>query len=93
MCQNGITDSKEYVKEALKYLKEKIVHISITIEAKTPKMSPKIEEMRKSIASLLKISPNQVGITATTGEGLTGFRKRRRHKCIYNTYSRIGKDK
>lgn len=89
MCQSGITDSREYVKEALKSLKEKIVHISITIEAKTPKMSPKIEEMRESIAQILGVAPNQVGITATTGEGLTEFRKRARNKCIYNTNSRV----
>ena len=29
--------------------------------------------MKASIASLLKIDPSQVGITATTGEGLTAF--------------------
>lgn len=75
MCRNGITDSKEYVKEALKYLNEKIEHISITIEGKTPKISPKIEEMRKSIAEILNITTSQIGITATTGEGLTEFGK------------------
>lgn len=75
MCRNGITDSKEYVKEALKYLNEKIEHISITIECKTPKISPKIEEMRKSIAEILNITTSQIGITATTGEGLTEFGK------------------
>lgn len=75
MCKNGITDSEEYVKEALKYLNEKIIHISISIECKTPKISPKIEEMRKNIARILNISENSVGITATTGEGLTEFGK------------------
>lgn len=75
MCRNGITDSREYVKEALKYLNEKIEHISITIEGKTPKISPKVEEMRQSIAELLKIETTQIGITATTGEGLTEFGK------------------
>jgi len=89
MCKSGITDSKEYVKEALKYLNERIVHISVTIEAKTPKMAPKIEEMRKSITSILGINSNQVGITATTGEGLTEFRKRSRHKRICDNDSRI----
>jgi 2-C-methyl-D-erythritol 2,4-cyclodiphosphate synthase len=29
--------------------------------------------MRKSISTLLNISENSVGITATTGEGLTQF--------------------
>lgn len=71
MCQNGIKDSEEYLKEALKYLNEKIVHLSISIECKIPKISPKIEEMRKNIARILNISENSIGITATTGEGLT----------------------
>lgn len=71
MCQNGIKDSEEYLKEALKYLNEKIVHLSISIECKIPKISPKIEEMRKNISRILNISENSIGITATTGEGLT----------------------
>lgn len=71
MCQNGIKDSEEYLKEALKYLNEKIVHLSISIECKIPKISPKIEDMRKNIARILNISENSIGITATTGEGLT----------------------
>lgn len=75
MCRSGITDSREYVKEALKYLNDKIEHISITIECKTPKISPRVEEMRQSIANVLSISTSQVGITATTGEGLTEFGK------------------
>ena len=75
MCKNGITDSEEYLKEALKYLKEKIVHLSIAIECKVPKITPKIEEMRKNIARILNISETSVGITATTGEELTEFGK------------------
>ena len=75
MCQNGITNSEEYLKEALKYLNEKIVHVSISIECKIPKITPKIDEMRKNIARILNISENSVGITATTGEGLTEFGK------------------
>lgn len=75
MCKSGITDSEEYLKEALKYLNEKIVHLSISIECQTPKITPKIEDMRKNIAKILKISENSVGITATTGEGLTEFGK------------------
>ena len=75
MCKNGITDSEEYLKEALKYLDRKILHISISIECKTPKITPKIEEMRKNIARILGVRENNVGITATTGEGLTEFGK------------------
>lgn len=75
MCRSGITDSEEYLKEALKYLEEKIVHISISIECLVPKITPKIQEMRSNIARILNIKENCVGITATTGEGLTEFGK------------------
>lgn len=75
MCNNGILDSKEYLKEALKYLENEIVHLSISIECKIPKISPFIEEMRNSISNILNISPNIIGITATSGEELTEFGK------------------
>lgn len=75
MCKNGITDSEVYLREALKYLDEKIVHLSISIECKIPKISPKIEEMRKNIARVLNVEENCIGITATSGEGLTEFGK------------------
>lgn len=72
--EEGITDSSVYLKEALKYLGEnKIVHVSISIECQLPKISPKIPEMRSNISRLLKIPENCIGITATSGEGLTEF--------------------
>lgn len=85
----GITDSREYLKKALEDLEDKIEHISISIEAKRPKILPKVEDMRKSIAKILNIQTNQVGITATTGEGLTAFRKWRRDCC--NMYFDCGR--
>jgi len=77
MCfVDNIKDSSFYIKEAMKYLGEnKIVHVSISLECKTPKISPKISEMRSSLSKLLGIPENCVGITATTGEGLTDFGK------------------
>lgn len=72
MCKNkGILDSEEYLREALKYLNEKIIHLSISIECKAPKISPKIDSMRKNIARILDVEESCIGITATTGEGLT----------------------
>ena len=71
MCKSGITDSEEYLKEALKYLDGRILHLSISIECKVPKISPKIEEMRKNLARILNIGENCIGITATSGEELT----------------------
>lgn len=77
MCFNeNIKDSSCYLKESMKYLgKYKIVHISISIECSTPKISPKINEMRNNLSMLLGIPESNVGITATTGESLTDFGK------------------
>lgn len=41
------------------------------IECKRPKIAPRIPEMRNSLASLLETDANNIGITATSGEGLT----------------------
>ena len=76
LCRNGITDSAVYLREALNVLEQKnmrLRHISLSLECKAPKISPKTEEMRLRIAGLCGISPERIGITATSGEGLTEF--------------------
>ena len=76
LCQQGITDSSEYLKCALTDLREwKIEHIAISLECLIPIISNRIENMKKSIAQLCNISTNNIGITATTGDGLTAFGK------------------
>jgi 2-C-methyl-D-erythritol 2,4-cyclodiphosphate synthase len=76
MCSRGITESSEYVKEALKNLGDfEISNISISIECKKPKITPRITEMKYKISELLSISSEDIGITATTGEKLTSFGK------------------
>jgi 2-C-methyl-D-erythritol 2,4-cyclodiphosphate synthase len=47
-------------------------NVDATIIAQKPKMAPHIEEMRKNIASALKIDVEAVNVKATTTEGL-GF--------------------
>ena len=74
--EQGIKDSSVYLNEALKDLRAlnaKIVHVSMSIECKRPKLSPHIEGIRSSLSSLLDVDPSHIGITATTGEGLTAF--------------------
>lgn len=72
--KDGITDSEIYLKEALKTLgKQKISHVAISIEAKRPKFKNRIPEMRENIARVMSLDISAVGITATTGEGLTDF--------------------
>lgn len=72
--KDGITDSEVYLKEALKTLgPQKIQHVSVTIEAKRPHMKERYFEMRESIARVMEIPVEDVGVTATSGEGLTDF--------------------
>ncbi len=78
LCQQNITNSAEYLKLALQELKGwTINHIAISIECLSPKISPKIAKMKANIANLIGIKVEDVGITATTGEGLTDFGKGR----------------
>ena len=72
LCQAGITDSAVYLREAMAHLPGRICHLSFSIEARTPRLAPVIPRMRSRIAQLCHLSPDQVGITATSGEGLSG---------------------
>lgn len=75
LCRkDGITDSQVYIEKALQTLgKQKIIHIAISIEGKRPQFEGRIEAMRKKIAQALSILHTQVGITFSTGDGLTDF--------------------
>lgn len=70
----GITDSEVYLREAMKTLgNQKITHVAITIEGKRPKFKNYRDRMKENIARVMCLKTFQVGITATTGEGLTDF--------------------
>lgn len=72
--KDGITDSEIYLLEAMKTLgQQRVTHVAITIEGKKPKFKHRLLEMRKNIARVMKLDVSQVGVTATSGEGLTDF--------------------
>jgi 2-C-methyl-D-erythritol 2,4-cyclodiphosphate synthase len=75
LCRkDGITDSQVYLEKAHQTLgKQKIVHIALSIEGKRPRLEEKVPAMRRKIAHILNLSEKQVGITATSGDGLTDF--------------------
>ena len=76
LCQQGITNSAEYLKLALNDLNGwHIDHVAIAIECLMPKISPQLDALKSSIANLMNTNVNNIGITATTGEGLTAFGK------------------
>ncbi len=73
--EKGIKDSSVFLRAALDDLAQtgaKITHVSISVECRRPKLKEYIPLMRKSIGSILGIDETRVGLTATTGEGLTG---------------------
>jgi len=70
----GIKDSRVYLREGLKMLGgSEIIHVSLTVECLRPKLKNYIPQIKESIASILSVDSSKVGLTATTGEGLTGF--------------------
>ncbi|HSX12949.1 MAG TPA: 2-C-methyl-D-erythritol 2,4-cyclodiphosphate synthase [Chlamydiales bacterium] len=75
LCRkDGITDSQVYLEKALQTLgNQTIVHVAISIEGKRPYFENAIEQMRKNIARILRIQMSEIGITATSGDGLTDF--------------------
>ncbi|MBW2984298.1 2-C-methyl-D-erythritol 2,4-cyclodiphosphate synthase, partial [Candidatus Woesearchaeota archaeon] len=76
MFEKGIADSKEYIKVIIDMINKKnykINNVGFMIEAKKPRLDEYEGKITESIAELLGIKKEQVGITATSGEGLTPF--------------------
>lgn len=79
MVEDGTRDSQkavEHIFQKVKKEKYKVQNVSISVEAKKPFIEFEVAaKMKKTIAGLLEIEPGQVGITFTSGEGLTAFGK------------------
>lgn len=59
-----------YVVKVLEEKRFKILNASIAIQAQKPRLKKYIKDMKLSLATLLKIEPEQIGISAGTNEGL-----------------------
>lgn len=80
-------DSTLLLLEVLKIISKKgykVSNVTACIMAEKPKLAPYIDEITKNIASLLKIKEYDVGITATTLEGL-GFVGKEQGICVHAT--------
>lgn len=74
--KDGITNSEFYLKEAFKTLKDQnfsISHVAVSLEGKKPSFKKHLDQMKKNVAALLEVQPQDVGITATSGEGLSDY--------------------
>jgi 2-C-methyl-D-erythritol 2,4-cyclodiphosphate synthase len=75
LCKNqGVTDSRVFLDKAIETLGDQTIdHIALTIEGKRPKFQKRADDIRGSVASAVSINMDQVGITFTSGDGLTAF--------------------
>lgn len=76
LCQQGITDSAAYLREALSDLaagRWELLHLSLSVEAARPRLADWIGPIRERLAELTGLEPGHIGLTATSGEGLTAF--------------------
>ncbi len=66
-------DSRIFVEEALEQIRHsgfRIVNLDSTLILAAPKISPLAKKIQQSVADLLNIEPNWVGIKAKTPEGM-----------------------
>jgi len=83
--KQGIKDSKEYLKVALKLVADaeyKLNNVGIMLEGKKPRILPIEDDVKKSVALLCGIDVGMVGITATSGEDLSVFGKGKGMQCF-----------
>ncbi len=66
-------DSMQMLSSVVETVKEQgfaVQNISIAIQAEKPRLAKYIDDMKNSLASVLKLDPTAVGISAGTNEGL-----------------------
>lgn len=62
----------QHAREVARQKQAQIVNIDATVVAQEPKLAPHIKQMKETLAKALGLSPDQIGIKATTNEHL-GF--------------------
>jgi len=85
MFNEGITDSRQYLRfiiEKINAKNLKIQNVAIMLEGRKPKIDKHIDKIKGSLSRLLKIKEENIGIAATSGEGLTEFGKGNGMQCI-----------
>ena len=76
LCRKGITDSSKYLAVIRGIMAQRgyaVGNIGIMLEGKRPRVAGLEGPMKERIAGIFGITPDHIGITATTGEGLTDF--------------------
>ncbi len=72
-AENRGLDSREIVREVVRRIKAvgfDVVNVDTIVFAQRPKLSPYKQDIQQSIAALLDIEADRVGVKAKTGEGV-----------------------
>ena len=83
--EKGISDSKKYLQPLLVKMKKRGYHlnnIGIMLEAKVPAIDPLSSALKKTLSTLTGVHIRKIGITATSGDGLTSFGKGKGMQCF-----------
>ncbi len=70
------SSSEPIIRKAMETLEKspyRVGNVSIALECQRPRVGPKEMEIRKNLARLLGVGIQEVGLTATSGDGLTSF--------------------
>lgn len=84
MCEEGVKDSREYLSVVLRKMSEQdycFNNISFTLEGKRPRLEHHHDHIKKAISTILEVDPKKVGLTFTTGDGLTLFGQGKGLQC------------
>lgn len=76
LCAAGVSDSAAYIGVIMKIMEGRgygIGNIGVMIEGSRPRIAGNEERMKERIGAITGTGPERIGITATTGEGLTDF--------------------
>jgi 2-C-methyl-D-erythritol 2,4-cyclodiphosphate synthase len=85
MCKKGTKDSREYLKVALRNAQDagfEVNNLGLSFECQEPKIAPIADKIKKILSIILKIEEAQIGINASTGDGMTAFGEGRGIQCF-----------
>lgn len=93
LCKTGVTDSREYLKVIVGKMQERgysLGNVAISVEAKRPKLEPWHDKIKESLMEILGLPAESIGLTFTSGEGLTGMGKGEGMACTCQAILRRG---
>jgi len=84
LCKKGIVDSKEYLSVVYNQIKKegyKVNNISVSIEAGAPPLEQYRLQITESLSKLLHLNKAYIGISSTTGNGLSQYSEGKGIRC------------